>query len=31
MVWQSCSITHDMGVVAQIADDVAVMYRGELR
>ncbi len=23
-------ITHDMGVVAQIADDVAVMYRGKL-
>jgi ABC-type dipeptide/oligopeptide/nickel transport system ATPase component len=28
--WPMLFITHDLGVIAEIADDVAVMYRGKI-
>ena len=28
--WRSCMITHDLGVVAEIADEIAVMYAGRI-
>ena len=28
--WRCCIITHDLGVVANMADEVVVMYRGKV-